>query len=300
MNQDDFRDLVRSKIRTTKQIAREAVEEAFQKKKRKRKGRGRRDDDDYSSSESESEKPRKKALSLQPTSIRNTKQDGTTGSGKYRDRALERREGKIVDDSEQPIEEDPEGDGAAQRKGLDVALARSVKNQLKEGRDSDEESGNEDMQNPVIETKEEALEFLQSYQTSNPLGRSIKTLLLAKQKRSNTADTISVSAAGSIIQRSQWTFAVDWHPQNLALSWEIPIEKSVAAAAVSLAGTALPKACPLSSDLVEEIKAAHKQQFILVDTFPTKKQGKVDKGTAPAETQESEDSDDDIFPEAGD
>ena len=56
MDNDAFKDLVRSKVKSTKEIAREAVEEAFllRKKKRKRKGR-RADDDDLSSSDSDSE-----------------------------------------------------------------------------------------------------------------------------------------------------------------------------------------------------------------------------------------------------
>lgn len=109
MNNEAFRQLISqsSKRKTTKEIAREAVEEEFNE--RKRKGGGRNLADGYSSNE-EDDRPNPKWKRQQEgendaddddnkrSSRREKKKKAKMDQGaKYRDRAKERREGKNVD-----------------------------------------------------------------------------------------------------------------------------------------------------------------------------------------------------------
>ena len=109
MNNEGFRQLINqsSKRKTTKEIAREAVEEEFNE--RKRKGGGRNLADGYSSNE-EDDRPNPKWKRQQEgkddaadddnkrSNQREKKKKAKKDEGaKYRDRAKERREGKNVD-----------------------------------------------------------------------------------------------------------------------------------------------------------------------------------------------------------
>ena len=407
MDNDAFKALVRSKVKSTKDIAREAVEEAFQHKKkrnqkRKRgnhKKKGRNDDydydddddqDNYSSSESESESRHPKrgddkdggdgeeedddddeqndSHQCMPSSVRKKKQP------RYRDRAKERREGKNDDykESQNLLQKvggqddnisssaiDAEGaeDTAMNQaelskylggdeahthlvKGLDVALARSVrkemeptKQQREEGDDSDDNETRLELEDlKPIQTSKEAWSILRQHaSTNNDTSRSVdlkkqsilnyylQTHSRRKQKQTTEApkaSIVAVSSAGSALQRTQLVFAVDWHPTNLARSWEVPVEKSQAAA--SLQPSALPKVSPLPSELILGMQEKQNRKWHAVVTTATssvalgKPQdskeatalgGKPGTNTGPGNgktAEEDEDSEDDIFPDAGD
>jgi hypothetical protein len=107
MNNDAFRDLVQQGGKTTKEIAREAVEKEFQfKKKRRRRGGASSgdvdssDDDDGDKNDKDRNKRNKAAQQEQQSHpYDNDDQQRTThpdnnNNSKYRDRARERREGK--------------------------------------------------------------------------------------------------------------------------------------------------------------------------------------------------------------
>lgn len=328
MNNDAFKDLVRSKVKSTKQIARDTVEEAFKKKRNKRKGRGRGDDDLSSSDESDTEtssRPKKQSKSdlLQPTSVRNKGQGHVS---QYRDRAKERREGTNKDyDASQKLLETVTAQGGEEGetslnqdeiskylggdeahthlvKGLDVALARSVKSKMKskqDGGDADDtDEEEEDVEKKPIHTKEEAWQYIReksgaSNHSHTALGRSMLGFLRQqiKQKEAKSSeDEIAVSAAGAAIQRTRITFSVDWQPGNLALSWEVPSEKSQAAA---LYASRLPKASPLPADLIRQICQAQKKRTTAVAT------GDAMETKPSAAAAAESDSEDDIFPDAG-
>jgi IK cytokine len=148
MDNEAFRALVqeRAKPKSTKEIAREAVEEEFQiRKKRKRGGGGSSSEDNDSDNDSNRE-PNKRDPFV-PTVAK--KKAGAEQELKYRDRAKERREGKNVDYQGQVTAvatEDGQmdqvtlskylgGDEAHTHlvKGLDVALARRVRREINKG-----------------------------------------------------------------------------------------------------------------------------------------------------------------------
>lgn len=289
MDNDAFKDLVRSKVKGNKEIARETVEEAFLKKKKKRKRGGKRrrgggSDISSSSSESESEADRKRHKNDQKNisnSIDLEKDHG--GSEKkqlqqprYRDRAKERREGKSHQDH--PTESmltSADGEDMSKYmggdeehrhlvKGLDVALARSVREQMKpdKQKDVDDSSEGKDQFHPVT-TKAEAwkllLELEEKQGTKTMLGQSMLHYLLKK-----------CPSRQHRIQRSQLTFSYSANPQDLARSWEIPSEQNLAAAA-SMEEGSIPKASPLSMDLITRIKHVQQQKSIIKDTQLNKK-----------------------------
>ena len=157
MDNEAFRALVeeRAKPKSTKEIAREAVEEEFRTRKTKRKrgggGGGSSSDDNGSDNEDDSDRedvPSKQEL-LVPSAAK--KKARAEHESKYRDRAKERREGKNVDYQDQAslmegvaaaadegqmdqvtLTKYLGGDEAHTHlvKGLDVALARRVKREM--------------------------------------------------------------------------------------------------------------------------------------------------------------------------
>ena len=340
MNNDAFKELVRSKVKSTKEIAREVVEEAFAKKhkkhkKRKRRGGVRDDDDDLDSSDSEGESRGKNKLKKKhddddldddgPSSVKRSSKDENVKkkeSSRYRDRAQERREGKNADyeDSQKLLEavsKNQEGEESALAvsdlskflggdeahthlvKGLDVALALSVRQRLQPtnsrtkvegGKDAEERKPELESLKPIA-TKEEALKFFQTPQldsafSNSALGRSVFQYFHRRLK--SKADSIEVSSAGAGLQRTQLLFAVDWYPQDLARAWEVPIEKSLATTIVEQQHSALTKASPITRDLIQSIKRHHAAA------------SHATKSPSMPTTKEEDTSDDDIFPEDGD
>jgi RED-like protein N-terminal region len=155
MNNDAFRELVQQGGKTTKEIAREAVEKEFQFKKKRRRGTASGDVD--SSDDDDNDKDRNKRNKVDDITPNDTKYNrnkaaqhppydnddqGTNhaDNNKYRDRARERREGKTDVDFAPLTAEgvDAEmskflgGDEAHTHlvKGLDVTLARKVKREM--------------------------------------------------------------------------------------------------------------------------------------------------------------------------
>jgi hypothetical protein len=333
MDNEAFKELVRSKVKGSKEIAREAVEEAFRKKKRKRKGR-KSSGDLSSSSESEDERHRdyKREKVLQPTVVRKNWQgkqqdaDSEEKEPRYRDRAKERREGKNADYNDSAnlldaVNEDGEramdreelskyfgGDEAHTHlvKGLDVALARSAREQKQNNLgDQGPVEGKAETDNfqpaSSVEESRKLINRMDMSSTKSNLGRSMLKYL-RERHGSNQRRVISTTAAGSAIQRSQLIFSTDFNPQNLALSWEIPSEKSHAGA--STQSSSLPKASPLSMELISKIKNVLCRGSLspdIIKIVPKETQPERSKNeAAPRAVDADDDSEDDIFLSIGD
>ncbi|CAB9519421.1 Protein Red [Seminavis robusta] len=337
MDNNAFKDLVRSKVKSTKQIAREAVEQAFAKKNKTRKRR-RRDDDDLDSSDSDTEKGKKSKKGKYKSNRKEDEDDdekyATATKEHYRDRAQERREGKNVDYQEsQVLLETVKKQASASEgldetelskflggdeahthlvKGLDVALAQTVRQKMQEqqegtvdrGEEEDEQDTGKQHQPKSIDTKDGAREYVLS-SSSQPAGRLSalgRSVLPYLQHKLQPQDPKTVTGAGAAIHRSQLVFCVDWNPQNLALSWEVPSEKSRAAATVQAThhGTGLTKASPLTRELIHQMKKRFQKSnngITIIATAAAKEQ----QGSGPKTVVENDDSsDDDIFPATGD
>lgn len=323
MDNDAFKDLVRSKVKSTKEIAREAVEDAFRKKKRKRKGRGRSNDDDLSSSDSEPDTHRSKQpdRTLQPTAVRKKlksteKEDsGNEDKPQYRDRAKERREGKNADykDSER-IMETVVANGEASMdqtemskylggdevhthlvKGLDVALARSVKNQYQSAEGDGSKSRKDLVEFKPVSSTEEAWNFiskLDSNTVKTMLGKSMLKYLIGHQKK--FWDHVPTSAAGAVIQRSQVTFSTRGDPRDLATSWQIPSEKSHPAATSQ--STALSKVSPLDLQLIQNIQKVQASRYSsLKQVVSNEEVNEAEKEEKKGSQVLDDDRDEDIF-----
>mmetsp|Transcript_23369 Transcript_23369/g.46524 ORF Transcript_23369/g.46524 Transcript_23369/m.46524 type:complete len:577 (+) Transcript_23369:77-1807(+) len=109
MDNNAFRTLVNQQLKSTKEIAREAVESEFRQKKQKRGGGGRRsrveydsdsasDDDDLKRRREGDNNKSGEEVSDEPEWKRRRKEKAAGGGGQqWRDRAKERREGKNLD-----------------------------------------------------------------------------------------------------------------------------------------------------------------------------------------------------------
>lgn len=214
MNNDAFRELVHQGGKTTKQIAREAVEDEFERhtKKRKKKGFDSSDEDD-DNDDGDTSNNKKKKKKHAPRKHDKKKSDTTA---QYRDRAQERREGKI-DDTE--FATTTAGNISAEMtkylggderhthlvRGLDVTLARRVKrgmmgrrrlvNSTMEGcgdeavsKRAAAEAAEEETEIVLVETVAEAKQLIQNWSTpsstteeQSALGISILALLRRRQ-----------------------------------------------------------------------------------------------------------------------
>lgn len=234
MNNDAFRALVnkqRSAEKSTKEIAREAVEDEFQRKRRRGGGRrgGRGHDDDGYGSDSggssdedgrggrlhgkDPKKQREEDDNLPEWKRRRREKKLQDGKGEqYRDRAKERREGNNADyASLQGLAGSGEVDRKRQAelskylggdeehthlvKGLDKALAEKVRREEMGG--GDKESGDLDqlLENAYAKKQGQLVkEAREDWQTAKPkteLGKSVLSYLL--QKKSSESATPSTT-----------------------------------------------------------------------------------------------------------
>ena len=263
MDNDAFTDLVRGRIKgkTSKEVAREAVEDEFRRKKRKRGGRG--GNDDYSSSDDDDSETRSKKSKPNSTvndfssSKRDEDADKTKNdelSSKYRDRAKERREGMRHE------EQVDQGDildsigGGGEKKGLDIELVRRRRREIMEQQGKSltsirKENGDVDEQNEresivTSTTIDEARDFLNTLvQSRDEASKSSdETMLLAKRVGPDMLDSIEqilqssdrnskpIAGAKPEVGRKQvasrastyLAFALEGHPSDKVRAWEIP------------------------------------------------------------------------------
>eukprot|EP00980_Cylindrotheca_fusiformis_P009357 scaffold2047_cov129-Cylindrotheca_fusiformis.AAC.36 len=217
MNNAGFADLVRkqSKTSSTKEIARKAVEEEWKRKKKRRRGGG-----DSSDEESDSDRPRRKKKEVDEE-----KEEKFEPSADYRDRAKERREGKPG----APREDDDETLQLAQApaKGLDVSLARKIRQELKSNDNDDLKSDHEQTIVSSLPTLEQATKVMQQFISSDQPGSSTMVEYVQKsldQMLGIKTKKVNCGVAGKHVQRSRLVLALDGCPSDLKRSWEVPRE----------------------------------------------------------------------------
>ena len=224
MDNDAFKTLVRNRaqIKSTKQIAREAVEaeERRKKKKRKRGGGG-----DSSSEEEEEDRRRAKTKDDRPQFMPRSVPTALQLSTNYRDRAKERREGRR--EKEDDFTEGA-SDEVSRENGLDLLMAREIKGALqKTDKVGSLKSGVPVTKN--IPTVEEAYEILRNAtngKLSIELGTSLSDYIhkLVQSSEEPSPKQIRCGIPGKSIQRSLLVFALDGNPSDYVRAWEIPRE----------------------------------------------------------------------------
>jgi hypothetical protein len=328
MNNEAFQKMVRERagVKTTKEIAREAVEaELFKGRGGGGGGKRRRPRDDYSSDE-DADRPRRstdrKQLQRSVESQDDSKPSESQSSQKYRDRALERRQGTAANvdiHGPQPLPE-PRIASTAEAIFDDVVAAVESGDRRKLILLRKYQKG--DTSSRPIATADEALAYIAnpSLRAARPSGNNSNTeigqamLTYLREKYLPPPSLASqVSAAGRNIQRSQFTFTMIAHPSNVARSWEYPRED----AAISLSDDNgwVPKATPC---IDERLLSEMQQRLDRKNMVPTTKHMPPESKpgtTSPSLTEpyslpipsangdkdnDGDDDDDDIFENVGD
>jgi hypothetical protein len=276
MDNEAFQKLVRDRahVRSTKEIAREAVEDEF---RRRNKGRKRRRHDDDSSG-SEGEDKRGKSNNKRPikplfnpfasSSKSSEKDEAEEDSSKYRDRAKERREGKLLTKEQ---EDTNNGEGSSDQddndnpdmevaplstvKGLDRSLIQREKQEMN-GDNKLQQHTAKDVRT-FVATKAEAEKFLSNYiqqysdhtELSSDLMQYLELALYSKEKVD--AQTILCGPAGRTLQRTSWIFAADGY-RNRSQTWQPPKEIMQGTPRQVFAN----RATPMSASQIHQIEEA--------------------------------------------
>ena len=255
MDNEAFRKLVadRTKSKSTKEIAREAVEDEFQ-----RKGRGKRGRPDGYDSDSDGGNTTKRGRRQDQQSEQQPKKQNQQDL--YRDRAKERREGtnhqdyatsmKLLHDFHQVTQEDARdtatlskylgGDEAHTHlvKGLDVALARKVKRDMGNAFAKKTLHTNISLVKPIqekctttrfVKNASEAMGCLSTHTPSTSLGISMLSYLQSIYAGIQYPEDIVESPAGVALRRTSVIVSTLSDPRNVLKAWEIPQEVTEAA-----------------------------------------------------------------------
>lgn len=294
MNNGAFQRLVRDKAginKTSKEIAREAVEAEF-----KGGGNKRKRDAYYSSDDGggHSDTERRKSRRVgRPNETMTPKEPSELDllAGKYRDRALERREGGKAYTT--PV---PTTKSAADQIFDDVVEAFESGDRRKLTQIRVLEADYFAISRPP-KTSDETLAWIASPITSpaTALGKNMLEYL-RQQHLPSDPTTIAVTAAGRHVQRSELTFSVSTaDPRDQRRSWERPLEQTFASANADLAA----KMTPCHDELLQQIQRCldmhHKSE-------EAKRKAVDAQAVVPAAIGRNTDDDDDedIFERAGD
>jgi hypothetical protein len=318
MDNDAFKKLVRerAKEKSTKEIAREAVEDEFKLKKKRRR------DGDSSSDEQSDSKDLKRRDDTGLTDARR-KQNSLEEEAvsKYRDRARERREGSNQDYKQsenllQGVASAAGDEGAALGasalskylggdedhthlvKGLDVVLARKVKREMK-GAKPGPEREHPRMGHPEASKfmekgpqARDSLQRLTADASKSEIGYELKEYILQVGQHKGEAEK-QCSTAGITIQHSTLAFSIDG-PFDLARAWEVPRESH--GIPRNDADQTETRATPLDNLLLERVES--------VLGANTKDNSKAETNETTVETEPTQsspnESDDDIFGDTGD
>ena len=331
MDNEAFRTFVNKSCKSTKEIAREAVETEFRKRKRTK-----RDDQGYGSDSDDSAPVAKETTRDVAVRDRQEKRGRQTRDKvEYRDRARERREGKSVDYVLLDVHTSTQGGEVTAEdrkrqaelsqylggdeehthlvKGLDRVLAQKVRREEMGQKDEDldelmEVALEKQMKEDVALDAEGGLH---SIQPQCDLGRHVLRYLLQKQERASSSSkshTWKVNAAlQKSIKRSILTFSLDSDVRKRKHAWDAP-PLSIQAFSTN-DNVAVQKATPLDRQLITTIsnklrghllKAKHGNVTVSKEMQSRSVQddpAKVDE-VANKPMVES-DSDDDIFENAG-
>lgn len=317
MNNDAFRELFAQGGKTTKEIAREAVEnEAARHSKRKRRGGG-----GDGSSDEEEERPKRR---LVPQHVKKKKEKKDS---KYRDRAEERRAGKAIDyehvDSNAKHVDDAEmtkylgGDEAHTHlvKGLDVVLSRRVKREMGKLADDDLDTVlQQQQQQQQAQTSKPAedeslkrpIEDWTPQDTKTDLGKDLLAFVHQSSRTTAPRSRLQVSPAGLALQQSSFAFSCLAHPGDRQRAWEVPLmEQTSTSNNKDDSDGWFP-----DLNLLDRVKASFEARRQTAAQEETKKAASalsVKKAESasqqqqqPVTTGEDSSDDDDIFADAGD
>jgi IK cytokine len=240
-------------LRSTKDIAREAVEQEFERqKKRNRGGDSSSDEEDRGSRNKGRTKITKHSQQQGKTTNDSVENELTQ---EYRDRAKERREGVFANNENAGTEgtitladKTVGGDGQQTHpvKGLDLALARKIKAEMgklidqnldldsainrakrkkMEARKTQKEADEAVFVQTVAEARKR-LQMLSEQDIKSPLGRGILSFLkqgfLVDDK---SRPEIGLTPSGLAIQQSSFTLSASGNPADIRLAWETPQEQ---------------------------------------------------------------------------
>ncbi|GAX16741.1 hypothetical protein FisN_21Hh186 [Fistulifera solaris] len=240
----------------SKKRAREIVEKEFRRNKRKNQHA------DDSSEDDERGSQRRKRPLITPTQVKIKDQNAPVAESQYRDRAKERREGKLKRDDEDDI-----FDWKQERRKEPISVPSIEKEEPVEiitGR---------------FQTREEAQEYLQSNPSvSTVLGRAIVRFWLTRWQKMNPNAPPKISS-------SVYTMTKETYPSLLVM----PSEKSYPSTTNRSAMRPL-----LPEDLLQQIRRACKKEKERPQT--TNEKAAVQNTATDAE----EDDDEDIFDNLGD
>lgn len=242
MNNEAFRDLLRGK--STKEIARKAVEDEFRRKeKRKRRGDDYSSDDDSTNGKRQYKK-KSKGKKFEGEDI--IEKETFQFSMQYRDRAKERREGnKDLLESEDkgpiPMKYPLSVNKAKEnlRKHVDVEVARKIKQEKSKNSILDPSRGTyRKKRTDAVEKKKDlgttftsvsdARKWIETYSLNDvesSLGKSILSFL-QEYFLSPLVKEIRVTPVGLSIQRSTTTFSICPDLSDRKYVWMVPLEQA--------------------------------------------------------------------------
>ena len=304
MDNDAFKEFVRSrsKVQSTKEIARKAVEDEFRRKKKRRK-RG----EDSSDSDNDGFPRRGELKGKEYVSARNEQQEIRCSEviNKYRDRALERRQGKKPENAlgnlREPAKDlDPEGKiNQGLGSGLGFINAGKVGKDIpilhkKSPQDSEKES-------PV--GTEQAAKYLKEC-TGQDRFPSDLAHYIQHVIGGITPSIIDCTPSNPRIlgfqSRRVSCFALDGHPCRISLTWEVPTDittrihrnQSIGVGAAKPLGFELIDRIVSSLPPMKRLNISHKGHFdsLVATPAPTR----TTKSAIAGELDESDDIFDDV------
>lgn len=311
MNNNAFKDLVRSyggssSGNSSKEIARKAVEEEFRKKK-KRKHSG--DVDSSDDDEDDRRSFHKKAGKRQQKEEGNESDNNAEAiqkdlASRYRDRAKERREGKVGKDSDTKTDEGASNNFLIvphNKKGLDLTLIRKerVALQSKSGGGNRQlatvgNAGDRDKSKvrAKLPTIDEAYEILQAFLSrnekknfmdddyddygslisiSNGVSEYLGEIINWKTLDVSTfeGESSSGASARNSLHYTKFSLAIDGHPSDWIRAWENPRQYTTSRG--NATGGSLSSPPLVSADLVNKIDRVFRNKNIIREEMMKRK-----------------------------
>lgn len=348
MNNEGFRKLLRSGNlsakkkggKSTKEIAREAVEAEYKERRRKR---GRDDDylsdDDYDDEDDDrnEKKNQKSTDDEQATAEEEVKVQNEKKKARYRNRARERREGKVNKDYQntnndiaKSLDEEMTkylgGDEEHTHlvKGLDKTLAEKVRREEMQAKDADidldqvmeEASARAKTDRVGVDKLPQNVSAIIPNQTSS-LTTGMLSYLKKLEERNNKSESTfslgskkeSISQSGQVLLRTSLKFTLDSNVKDRDRSWILPEERMISTdlfERMQSRSNQYSSCCtPLDTNLIAKINRAFNAARIREANTAKYVQAVEEKvksshqSTTANKHYSSDSSDDDIFADVG-
>ena len=291
MDNSAFQKLVRDRAhgKSTKEIARDAVQAEFQRKRKKGRYNDYSSDEEDRSSKRMNKNNRREDMwgGYEAPSKDASKEQ--VSSSTYRDRAKERREGK-----------DSIGDELLDEEFTDTFTKqeRTPKPRIRPS-SSREESDGEGKTTEFCKTREQAQSFLLSLQSSSTLERRVKSglgneivsyLETTFLSSSQANDASEPSTAGNALHRTVLTFTTEAHPGDLHRAWEVPREQTFASEKINVADLSA-KACTCPEDLLRRMGMALNNSKRSRQVQPESVEATAVNGSTALQDEDSDDED---------